>query len=372
MADDRLGHFALGSVHAELEAAFRGDGDSGGGGGGESKVRQPPISDSGEGGGGGESKVRQPPISDSGEGGGGGESKAPRAFDPVEMLQIIRRENAQLASHGETGSVTWETLYGNMKTLYDYEKRQPKFYKRMIRRKCLWAKIKILERTKSYKVLCECYIFRDVDRDTILGPNAAYNLGYLFPGVLSAPQGRQWVQGGYTEVDDRYNHEGDERSAWDEVSEFENDHKVVAEPYSRAVPFPRFWYKRGRKLQYGVYTTGDPHPTLNTPYGGHLESAASVEGRSIGPPIPLATTVIPLEEGGGGGESKAEFVAHRAPDIVSASAMDDDVPNPDEMGGGRKRRKKTRRKKKRKTKRLRRKKRKTKRRRKKKRTRRKR
>ena len=53
MADDRLGDTEYGSVREELEAAYRGDGDSGGGGGGESKVWQPPISDSGEGGEGG-------------------------------------------------------------------------------------------------------------------------------------------------------------------------------------------------------------------------------------------------------------------------------------------------------------------------------
>ena len=352
-ADNRLGDTEHGSVREELEAAYRGDGDSGGGGGGESKVRQPPISDSGE-------------------GGGGGESKAEGAFDPVEMLQTIRRENAQLASHGEAGPATWETLYGNMKTLYEYEKTQnPKFYKRMIRQKCLGPKIKILEWNKSYKALTGCYIFRDVDRDTILGPNAEYNLGYLFPAVLSGPQGRQWVQGGQTEVDDRYNHEGDERSAWDEIAEFERDNKVVAwSPAHRDNPevLPHFWYRQGHKLRYGVYLPGARHPTLNTPYGGHLEAVGGVPATPIRrTPAPLATSVKLIEEG-----ERSDSIPYLSSEGVYASAIDDDVPNPDEMGGGRKRRKKTRRKKKRKTKRLRRKKRKTKRRRKKKRTRRKR
>jgi len=323
-------------------------------------------------------------------GGGGGESKMIVAssmsdVDPIEMLQTIRQENAQLV-RGEAGSATWETLYGNMKTLYDYEKRQPKFYKRMIRRKCLWARIKFLRHSKSYEELCKCYIFRDIGRGA-----SDRDLGYHFPADLRAPQGRNWVQGGTLEHDDKYDSRGQKRDARDEIQQFQQMHKLVAwSPEYRDNPhiLPTYWYQRGfwdhdyNNLGVrGGYTPGDQHPTLNAPYGGHVESFASVEGRPIGPPIPLATTVIPLEEGagGGGGESKSEaLVAHRAPDIVSARAWSDDErashawPDPDEMGGGRKRRKKTRRKKKRKTKRLRRKKRKTKRRRKKKRTRRKR
>jgi len=313
MADDRLGDTEHGSVREELEAAYRGDGDSGGGGGGESKVRQPPISDSGE--------------------GGGGESKAEGAFDPVEMLQTIRRENAQLASHGEAGPATWETLYGNMKTLYDYEKTQQKFYKRMIRQRCLGPKIKILEWNKSYKALTGCYIFRDVDRDTILGPNAEYNLGYLFPAVLSGPQGRQWVQGGQTEVDDIYNHEGDERSAWDEIAEFERDNKVVAwSPAHEANPeevLPHFWYRQGHKLRYGVYLPGARHPTLNAPYGGHLEAVGGVPATPTRrTPAPLATSVKLIEEG-----ERSDSIPYLSSEGVYASAIDDDVPNPDEMGG---------------------------------------
>lgn len=324
-----------------------------------------------------------------GDSGGGG------VFDPVEMLQTIRRENAQLARHGErSGSVTWETLYGNMKTLYDYEKTQPSHYKRMIRQLCMWAKIKMLEHTKSYKALVGCYIFRDVDIDTILGPNSEYNLGYLFPAVLSAPQGRQWVQGGQTEVDDSYNHEGHNRSAWDEIHEFGDTHQVVAwspEHEANREILPGYWYNRGA-FERGEYRGGDAHPELNAPYGGQGEarvvSAEATPIESIGsvPLMPLATEVTQIEEGGGGGESKSKaLVAHRAPPRVSASAFATDEeekearrlhiqpPAPNlPQGGGRKRRKKTRRKKKRKTKRLRRKKRKTKRRRKKKRTRRKR
>ena len=317
-----------------------------------------------------------------------GDSGGEDVFDPVEMLQTIRRENAQLARHGErSGSVTWETLYGNMKTLYDYEKTQPSHYKRMIRQQCMWAKIKMLEHTKSYKALVGCYIFRDI------GSGASErDLGYHFPADLRAPQGRNWVQGGQTEVDDRYNHEGDKRRWWDEVGEFEDTHQVVAwspEHEANRDILPQYWYHRGA-FEHGTYLPGDAHPELNAPYGGHGEasvvSAEATPIESIGgsSDIPLATEVRQIEAGGGGGESKA-LVAHRAPPRVSASAFATDEEEEEArrlhiqphrpnlpQGGGRKRRKKTRRKKKRKTKRLRRKKRKTKRRRKKKRTRRKR
>ena len=326
-------------------------------------------------------------------GGGGGQSKMIVAYsmsdvDPIEMLQTIRQENAQLV-RGEAGSATWKTLYYKMKALYNKESEASHnnpHYDKLLKKKCPWARIKFLEHSQSYKELCKCYIFRDIGRGA-----SDRDLGYHFPADLRAPQGRNWVQGGTLEHDDKYDSRGQERDAREEIQQFQQMHELVAwSPEYRDNPhiLPTYWYRRGfwdhdyNNLGIrGGYTPGDRHPTLNAPYGGHLESFASVEGRPIGPPIPLAGAAIPLEEGagGGGGESKSEaLVAHRAPDIVSARAWSDDErashawPDPDEMGGGRKRRKKTRRKKKRKTKRLRRKKRKTKRRRKKKRTRRKR
>ena len=154
---------------------------------------------------------------------GGGESKEDRSIisDATEeqgtKLQLIRRENKRLVKE-KAGENQWEALYGQMKSLYDYEKRrygnQTK-HKRMIRRKCSWPKLKYRATKKKYKSACSCFIFRDVDKDQY---EQIFRFGLQYPEDLNAPNGRVWVNGGSIVHDNSYDKNGDTRSVADELA----------------------------------------------------------------------------------------------------------------------------------------------------------
>ena len=163
---------------------------------------------------------------------GGGESKEDRSIIPDAIeeqgtkLQLIRQENERLVRERSPEQKQWKTLYTNMQSLYDYEKRRftglPK-HKRMIRRKCLLGKASGLATIGKYKSACKCFIFRDVDKDQY---EQIFHFGLRYPEDLNAPNGRVWVHGGSIKHDDSYDKNGGTRSVGDELAFYAREKRL--------------------------------------------------------------------------------------------------------------------------------------------------